>query len=211
MPVGTQATVKGILARDLINDLDAKIILANTYHLFLRPGHKDAESEIISRLEKALESYRMKNPLTGSEECPMIVLTRAEMHTGIDKITGERVTMPDELYSEYYVEHRQPGELMWPDIIMFAKKYYQFPLLGIGLANVGAGKMDIQLPPIAVYVGGHGAPSTQAALLALHGPGIPQGTSSAQTWPSDVAPTLYGLEGYGVPESVRGKQLSINK
>src|SRR5579862_2374797 len=40
MPVGTQATVKGVLARDLINDLDAKIILANTYHLFLRPGHE---------------------------------------------------------------------------------------------------------------------------------------------------------------------------
>src|ERR1051326_7797331 len=45
MPVGTQATVKGVLARDLINDLDAKIILGNTYHLFLRPGH-----EIIRRL-----------------------------------------------------------------------------------------------------------------------------------------------------------------
>jgi queuine tRNA-ribosyltransferase len=40
MPVGTQATVKGILPRDLINDLDAKIILSNTYHLFLRPGHE---------------------------------------------------------------------------------------------------------------------------------------------------------------------------
>ena len=40
MPVGTQATVKGILPRDLIQDLDAKIILANTYHLFLRPGHE---------------------------------------------------------------------------------------------------------------------------------------------------------------------------
>ncbi len=39
MPVGTQATVKGILPRDLLNDLDAKIILGNTYHLFLRPGH----------------------------------------------------------------------------------------------------------------------------------------------------------------------------
>jgi len=39
MPVGTQATVKSILPRDLINDLDAKIILGNTYHLFLRPGH----------------------------------------------------------------------------------------------------------------------------------------------------------------------------
>jgi len=40
MPVGTQATVKSILPRDLINDLDAKIILGNTYHLFLRPGHE---------------------------------------------------------------------------------------------------------------------------------------------------------------------------
>jgi queuine tRNA-ribosyltransferase len=40
MPVGTQGTVKGLLARDLLNDLDAKIILGNTYHLFLRPGHE---------------------------------------------------------------------------------------------------------------------------------------------------------------------------
>jgi len=40
MPVGTQAAVKGVLARDLIHDLDAKIILGNTYHLFLRPGHE---------------------------------------------------------------------------------------------------------------------------------------------------------------------------
>src|SRR5512142_2342152 len=37
MPVGTQGTVKGILARDLLNDLYSKIILGNTYHLFLRP------------------------------------------------------------------------------------------------------------------------------------------------------------------------------
>jgi queuine tRNA-ribosyltransferase len=40
MPVGTQATVKGILPRQLLEDLDAQIILANTYHLFLRPGHE---------------------------------------------------------------------------------------------------------------------------------------------------------------------------
>jgi len=44
MPVGTQGTVKGILARDLLNDLDAKIILGNTYHLFLRPGHEATEN-----------------------------------------------------------------------------------------------------------------------------------------------------------------------
>jgi queuine tRNA-ribosyltransferase len=40
MPVGTQAAIKGVLARDLLNDLDAKIVLANTYHLYLRPGHE---------------------------------------------------------------------------------------------------------------------------------------------------------------------------
>ncbi|MBO5940805.1 MAG: tRNA-guanine transglycosylase, partial [Kiritimatiellae bacterium] len=37
MPVGTQATVKSIEPRDLLFD-DARIILSNTYHLFLRPG-----------------------------------------------------------------------------------------------------------------------------------------------------------------------------
>ena len=43
MPVGTQGTVKGLAPRDLANDLNAKIILANTYHLFLRPGHQSIE------------------------------------------------------------------------------------------------------------------------------------------------------------------------
>lgn len=40
MPVGTQATVKGVPQRDLAEELDARIILANTYHLYLRPGHE---------------------------------------------------------------------------------------------------------------------------------------------------------------------------
>src|SRR5580658_5592662 len=39
MPVGTQATVKGLTQRDLWEDLRAPVILANTYHLYLRPGH----------------------------------------------------------------------------------------------------------------------------------------------------------------------------
>jgi queuine tRNA-ribosyltransferase len=38
MPVGTQATVKGLNQRELWDELHARIILANTYHLFLRPG-----------------------------------------------------------------------------------------------------------------------------------------------------------------------------
>ena len=38
MPVGTQATVKGVFTRDLTDCIKAQIILGNTYHLYLRPG-----------------------------------------------------------------------------------------------------------------------------------------------------------------------------
>ncbi len=37
MPVGTQATVKGVMPRDL-KESKSQIILANTYHLYMRPG-----------------------------------------------------------------------------------------------------------------------------------------------------------------------------
>jgi queuine tRNA-ribosyltransferase len=45
MPVGTSGSVKAVHQRELKNDIDAKIILGNTYHLYLRPG--------LSLLEKA--------------------------------------------------------------------------------------------------------------------------------------------------------------
>lgn len=38
MPVGTAATVKGVHQRELDEDIQAQIILGNTYHLYLRPG-----------------------------------------------------------------------------------------------------------------------------------------------------------------------------
>jgi len=45
MPVGTAGSVKAVHQRELEQDIDAKIILGNTYHLYLRPG--------IELLEKA--------------------------------------------------------------------------------------------------------------------------------------------------------------
>ena len=38
MPVGTSASVKAVHQRELMRDIDADIILGNTYHLLLRPG-----------------------------------------------------------------------------------------------------------------------------------------------------------------------------
>lgn len=42
MPVGTQATVKAMTPEELM-EIEAQIILSNTYHLFLRPGHELVE------------------------------------------------------------------------------------------------------------------------------------------------------------------------
>lgn len=42
MPVGTQATVKTMTPEEL-KDIGSQIILSNTYHLYLRPGHKLVE------------------------------------------------------------------------------------------------------------------------------------------------------------------------
>src|SRR5512147_522288 len=44
MPVGTQATVKA-MTREELAEVKARIILANTYHLYIRPGH-----ELIGRM-----------------------------------------------------------------------------------------------------------------------------------------------------------------
>lgn len=40
MPVGTVASVKAV-PQDVLEELDAQIVLGNTYHLYLRPGHEN--------------------------------------------------------------------------------------------------------------------------------------------------------------------------
>jgi queuine tRNA-ribosyltransferase len=57
MPVGTQATVKGVPPRDL-ESLGANMILSNTYHLYLRPG-----DERIAQLGGLHEFMRWRKPI----------------------------------------------------------------------------------------------------------------------------------------------------
>lgn len=44
MPVGTAGSVKAVTGDQLLNEIDAKIILGNTYHLYLRPGTEVLEN-----------------------------------------------------------------------------------------------------------------------------------------------------------------------
>ena len=53
MPVGTAGTVKAVHQRELKNDINAQIILGNTYHLYLRPG--------LDIIEKAGGLHRFNN------------------------------------------------------------------------------------------------------------------------------------------------------
>ena len=57
MPVGTLGTVKAMHLRDVLN-LGAEIILANTYHLMLRPGE-----EIIKKFNGIRNFMSWKKPL----------------------------------------------------------------------------------------------------------------------------------------------------
>ena len=43
MPVGTRGTVKACTPQMLADEIQAEIILANTYHLYLRPGHETVQ------------------------------------------------------------------------------------------------------------------------------------------------------------------------
>jgi queuine tRNA-ribosyltransferase len=40
MPVGTKGAMKGLLQPTLEKQIDCQIMLANTYHLFLKPGEQ---------------------------------------------------------------------------------------------------------------------------------------------------------------------------
>src|ERR1039457_4185626 len=59
MPVGTQASVKGV-PQDTLEELGAQIILGNTYHLYLRPG---------------VDTVRRMGGLHGFMAWPRVILT----------------------------------------------------------------------------------------------------------------------------------------
>ena len=82
MPVGTLASVKGVYHKDLLEDIDARIILGNTYHLYLRPG---------------LDTLRKAGGLHKFEHWDRPILTdsggfQVFSLTGIRKLTSEGCT-----------------------------------------------------------------------------------------------------------------------
>jgi queuine tRNA-ribosyltransferase len=112
MPVGTQATVKTLSPDDLVN-LGAEIILSNTYHLFLRPGHE------LVRDFGGIQKFMAWNRPVLTDSGGFQVFSLAELR----KITEEGVTFQSHIDGgakhfitpEYAVEIQ---EALGADIIM---------------------------------------------------------------------------------------------
>jgi len=93
MPVGTQGSVKGLSPRDLLEQLDVPILLANTYHLYLRPG-----PELIQRLG-GLHRFMAwpRAILTDSGGFQVFSLS------GLRKVTGEGVLFRSHLNGDQHL------------------------------------------------------------------------------------------------------------
>ena len=111
MSVGTQATVKGVLPRDL-KEAGSQIILANTYHLYMRPG-----DELIKRAGGLHKFMNWDRPiLTDSGGFQVFSLT------SLNKIRDEGVTFSSHVDGSKHLftpeKAMQIQENLGSDIIM---------------------------------------------------------------------------------------------
>jgi queuine tRNA-ribosyltransferase len=121
MPVGTQAAVKTLSPGDLV-ELGAEIILSNTYHLFLRPGHE------LIREFGGIQKFMAWNRPVLTDSGGFQVFSLAELR----KITEEGVTFQSHLDGgakhfitpEYAVEIQ---EALGADIVMAFDECVPYP------------------------------------------------------------------------------------
>ena len=120
MPVGTQATVKALSPEDLV-DCGSEIILGNTYHLYLRPGH-----EVIKNLGGLHRFMNWEKPiLTDSGGFQVFSLNR------LAKVTEEGVTFKSHIDGSTHAfspEHAiKVQQALGADIIMTFDEPMPYP------------------------------------------------------------------------------------
>ncbi len=111
MPVGTRASVKTLWQEDL-EEMNAQIILGNTYHLFLKPGH-----ELIEKMGGLHKFMSWTRPiLTDSGGYQVFSLS------DINKLTEEGVTFQSHIDgSKHLITPEKSMEIqraLGPDIVM---------------------------------------------------------------------------------------------
>ncbi len=120
MPVGTAATVKG-MTQDALEQLGAQVILANTYHLYLRPGH-----ELIREMGGLHRFMGWPHPiLTDSGGYQVMSLK------GLGRVTEDGFQFRSHLDgSAHFLSPEKAVEIQWAlgsDIIMVLDECVEYP------------------------------------------------------------------------------------
>ena len=164
-------------------------------------------------IEEALENYEVNDPELGLIR-PLIVINREEMKNGVDLGPFGRIR-PMELYSEFWVENPQAGQV-WADLFVFPLFNYNVVSHGQILAG-GFNPIGISLGnfPDSMQLGfpaAHGGPTTSDIPLLFKAPFGYQGYApgseySGEVTIGDIAPTIYQILGWEEPECVDGSPL----
>lgn len=174
----------------------------NDFRLFSRSGGAlvyDVNENELLRMEHVLENGPTITP--GADRNPWIVLNRSEMQTGVDEHTGIRVAEPGELYSQYYVDNGETVEdsYQWPEFFVLAEGNWAF--------DYARFTREDHVQP-SEYIGGYAGPATAGVPLIIGGPSIPSGSVIHEPVEIiDIAPTLYALMAWPVPDNVQGRIL----
>ncbi len=169
MPVGTAATVKGQTQEDLEN-LGVQILLSNTYHLYLRPGHELIRS--MGGLHKFMAWPRAILTDSGGYQ----VFSLSELR----KVTDEGVTFRSHLDgSEHFLSPEKAVEIeiaLGADIIMVLDECIEAPATE-ARTREAAGRTLTWARRSRDYFEQHGDPARQALF------GIVQGGTYADAAP----------------------------
>jgi queuine tRNA-ribosyltransferase len=112
MPVGTKATVKGIVPSTL-GDLGAQIVLANTYHLSMRPG-----SDVIARLGGLHDFMQWHGPILTDSGGFQVFSHGDFMRLSDDGVTFRAVDYGGEKVSWTPERNMQIAQELGADIVM---------------------------------------------------------------------------------------------
>src|SRR5579864_8763402 len=120
MPVGTAATVKSI-TQDQLEQLGAQIILANTYHLYLRPGH-----EVVREMGGLHKFMSWPHPILTDSGGYQVMSLR-----GLSRVTEDGVHFHSHLDgSSHFLSPELAVEIqmaLGPDIMMTLDECVEYP------------------------------------------------------------------------------------
>jgi queuine tRNA-ribosyltransferase len=161
MPVGTAATVKG-LAQDTLESLGVQILLSNTYHLFLRPGH-----ELIRELGGLHSFMSWPHPIL-TDSGGFQVFSLADLR----KVTDEGVTFRSHIDgSEHFLSPERAIEIeiaLGADVIMVLDECVE-AAADIRRASLAAARTHAWAARCRDYFSGHGDADRQMLFAIVQG------------------------------------------